>query len=110
MRVSRFSSFVFACVLTGVVLCLSSCGHSHPKDEAMRAGRTAESFPAADEDYFHDMDSAIALTADEVKGRNMWIVWTGGNDKLWDTLTNTSVGRLNFQKRFRPIPVQKRPR
>ena len=27
-------------------------------DEAMRAKRTAPSFPAADEDYFHDMDGA----------------------------------------------------
>ena len=31
-------------------------------DEARVAGRDAASFPAADEDYFHDMDGAIALT------------------------------------------------
>ena len=48
------------------------------QDEARRAGRPASSFPAADEDYFHDMDGGIALTADEIKGRNMWLVWTGG--------------------------------
>ena len=29
----------------------------------------------------------FALTAEEIKGRNMWIVWTGGDDKFWDTLT-----------------------
>ena len=28
--------------------------------------------------------AAVALTPDEVKGRNMWIVWTGGNDRFWD--------------------------
>ena len=58
----------------------------HVEDEARLAGRAPASFPAADEDYFHDMDGGIALTADEVKGRNMWIVWTGGNDRFWDTI------------------------
>jgi hypothetical protein len=41
-------------------------------DEAMRARRAAASFPAADEDYFHDMDGALPLTREEVQGRNMW--------------------------------------
>lgn len=68
------------------------------KDEAMLAHRTAASFPAADEDYFHDMDGGLALTPDEVKGRNMWIVWSGGNDRLWDTLGSTSFGALDFLK------------
>jgi hypothetical protein len=54
-------------------------------DEAMAAHRSAVSFPAADEDYFHGMDGGIALDADEVKGRNMWLVWTGGNDRFWDS-------------------------
>ena len=57
-------------------------------DEARQAGRAAQTFPAADEDYFQGMDGGIALTPDEVKGRNMWLVWTGGNDRLWDKLTN----------------------
>src|SRR5260370_20388747 len=48
-------------------------------DEARVAGRDAASFPPADEDYFHDMDNAIALTPEEIKGRNMWLVWSGGH-------------------------------
>ena len=64
----------------------------------MRAKRTAASFPAADEDYFHDMDGAIALTKEEVQGRNMWLVWTGGNDRLWDVLAAQSLGSLDFLK------------
>ncbi len=67
-------------------------------DEARQAGRTAQSFPAADEDYFHAMDGGIALTADEVKGRNMWIVWTGGDDTLWDTLTKLTYGSFDLLK------------
>ena len=47
-------------------------------DEARAAGRDAASFPAAAEDYFHDMDGGIALPPEEIKGRNTWNVWTGG--------------------------------
>ena len=68
-------------------------------DEARRAGRTVASFPAADEDYyFRDMDGSVALTAEEIKGRNTWIVWTGGDDRLWDELSRASVGNLDFLK------------
>ncbi len=67
-------------------------------DEALAAGRDASSFTAADEDYFHDMDGGATLTADEIKGRNTWNVWTGGNDVMWDKLTFTSVGLLDFLK------------
>ena len=88
-------------------------------DEAQCAGITAAKLPAADEDYFHDMDygttkdpSAIAAalnpyipgikpeqaTAAAVKGRNNWIVWTGGNDRFWDQLSRDSVGNVDFLK------------
>lgn len=67
-------------------------------DEARAAGRSAESLIAADEDYFHDMDGGVTLSADEVKGRNNWIVWTAGNDHLWDTITKDSVGAVDFLK------------
>ncbi len=110
MKRYRFWSFVYFFVLSGAVVCISSCSHAHPKDEAMRANRTPESFPAADEDYFHDMDSALVLTSDEVKGRNMWLVWTGGDDKLWDTLTVTSLGTLDFLKTISSRPGLKASR
>ena len=55
-------------------------------------------FPAADEDYFQAMDGGVALTPDEVKGRNMWLVWTGGNDRLWDKLTNLTFGAFDLLK------------
>ena len=71
------------CVCFGLlmVFMLAGCNKPEPghvEDEARRAGRPASSFPAADEDYYHDMDGGIALSADEIKGRNMWLVWTGG--------------------------------
>src|SRR5215469_2378197 len=67
-------------------------------DEARAAGRDAASFAAADEDYFHDMDGGIALTPEEVKGRNMWNVWSGGNDRFWDTMTASTFGAFDLLK------------
>jgi hypothetical protein len=76
-------------------------------DEARRAGRTPESFVAADDPYFHEMDGGVALTLDEVKGRNMWIVWTGGNDRFWDSMTNTTFGAFDLLKTVSSHPSLK---
>lgn len=83
--------------------------HKGPKpgtvlDEARQANRPASSFPAADEDYFHNMDGAVALTPEEVKGRNTWVVWTGGNDRFWDTIGTTSFGALDLLKSLSSYP------
>jgi hypothetical protein len=94
--------------------CIAGCNQGaeagHVQDEALRAGRAASSFSAADEDYYHDMDGAIPLSADEIKGRNMWIVWTGGDDKLWDTLSVTSFGTVDFLKTLSSYPGLKASR
>jgi hypothetical protein len=83
------------------------------QDEAMRAGLTAEHFLAATEDYFHDMDANVvnhqphrAFTQQEVEGRNMWLVWTGGNDRLWDRLTVDSLGTFDLLKTISSHPQQ----
>jgi hypothetical protein len=79
-------------------------------DEARQAHRLASSFIAADEDYFRDMDQnkdgVVALTPEEVKGRNTWVVWTGGNDRLWNHLTDDSFGALDFLKTISSYPNQ----
>ena len=83
------------------------------KDEAMLAGRDLKSFPAADEDYFANMDGGykgVKLSADEVKGRNNWIVWTGGNDRLWDGLSNSSFGSFDLLKTISSYPGLKATR
>lgn len=98
-------------VAAGAVLFLTwwrSPKIGHVLDEAQLAGLKAEDFKAADEDYFKDMDRGakgpIPLTADEIKGRNTWIVWTGGNDRLWDKLTGASAGALDFLKTISSHP------
>jgi hypothetical protein len=75
-------------------------------DEAQKAGRDAASFPQATEDYFRDMDNGVLLNADEVQGRNMWLVWTGGNDRFWDKLTGNSLGTFDLLKIVTSHPSQ----
>ena len=86
------------------------------QDEALRAGRDVSSFPGASEDYFHDMDRIadeshplhlLELSPQEVSGRNTWIVWTGGDDRLWDTLSRLSVGNLDLLKTISSHPKLK---
>ena len=109
-RVGLWCTLVVCVVVCGIVAYwVYGLFHNGPvpgqvQDEAMLSGRSASSFPAADEDYFHDMDSAISLTSDEVKGRNMWLLWTGGDDKMWNTLTVTSVGTLDLLKTISSYP------
>jgi hypothetical protein len=82
---------------------LLSCCSRQPQsgqvlDEARAAGRSAASFPQAGEDYFHDMDGGATLTPQEVKGRNMWLVWTGGNDRFWNEMTQYTFGAFDLLK------------
>lgn len=74
------------------------------RDEARLANRSAVSFQAADEDYFIDMDGGATLSPEEAKGRNTWIVWSGGNDRFWDELSHRSFGTLDFLKTLSSHP------
>ena len=90
--------------------------------------RTPESLVGADEDYFRDMDygatkdpaslaAALQLylpgiTPDQAvksaaMGRDNWIVWTGGNDRLWDFLSYQSLGGLDLLKTLSTHPTLK---
>ncbi len=78
-----------------------------PPDEAQQAKRNEASFPQAKEDYFRDMDNGVALSAEEVQGRNMWLVWTGGNDRFWDKVTEDSLATFDLLKIITSHPSQK---
>ena len=88
-------------------------------DEAKMAGRTPESMPSSEDDYLRDMDNGITKDPEKVRlaldpyvpgisaaeavkalvrGRNNWTIWTAGNDRLWDSLSNSSFGSLDFLK------------
>ena len=74
------------------------------RDEARLVNRSVASLPAAGEDYFAGMDSGLTLSPDEVKGRNTWIVWSGGNDRFWNELSTLSFGTLDFVKTLSSHP------
>lgn len=106
---SQTSATRLAIALLGILVAVACTNKSQPKagtvlDEARKANRSADSLGPATEDYFHDMDGGIQLTADEVKGRNMWLVWTGGNDRLWDRLVALSFGNVDFLKTLSSRP------
>ncbi len=99
MKRSSPALWLGAVAIVVAVGCDADKGHpGRVLDEAMRANRSFDSFKAAGDDYFKDMDGGIRLTPDQVKGRNMWIVWTGGNDRFWDAIGREALGSLDFLK------------
>ena len=124
-RILLILVIVLAVIIGGLfILNAIKSGDDGPKsgevlDEAMAHGRLADSFPGADEDYFADMDYGITLQPEEVaarldhwvpgippeaavaataRGRNNWIVWTAGNDRFWDEISQLSFGNLDLLK------------
>ncbi|HYH69422.1 MAG TPA: hypothetical protein VD866_32305, partial [Urbifossiella sp.] len=65
-------------------------------------------YPPATADYFHDMDTASRydgkpaappdLTPEQIKGRNAWVMWAGGNEPFWDWLARHSYGSIDLLK------------
>jgi hypothetical protein len=99
-------SSLLRCAFSFAIASAASAASAPQPDEAQLAGRTATSFPQASEDYFHDMDNGAPLNADQVKGRNMWIVWTGGNDRFWDKVTQNSLATFDLLKIITSHPSQ----
>lgn len=75
----------------------------------------------SDNDYYKEMDYGITLPKNQeslrqllnefypgitkeqaakavVRGRNNWIVWTGGNDRFWTDISVSTLGSLDFLK------------
>ncbi len=77
-------------------------------DEARRGNRPT--VPPADEDYFHDMDGRIDLALEEIQGRNTWMLWSAGNDRLWDWLAHQSAGSFDLLKVVGSYDPDKDPR
>lgn len=61
-------------------------------------GRKPADFPELAIDVFKAMDSGIALTEDEIKGRNTWNLWCGGNEQFWDRVAREGMGLFDLLK------------
>ena len=74
------------------------CVYTPKKDEAAMLGKQPADFPELALDVFKGMDGGIALTPKEIKGRNTWMLWSGGNQAFWDYLANHSFGTIDLLK------------
>lgn len=81
---------------------------SPAQDEAMQAGIPVDFFRQAEDeaDYFREVDGGIDLTPAEVRGRNTWWIWTGGNEAFWDWLANNSFGTHDLLKVLSSYPCE----
>ncbi len=94
-------------VLLAAGLSLAGCGDT--LDEARRAQRDAASMSGSAQDYFAQMDQSaggpVKLSPEEVRGRNTWLLWSGGNDRLWNVIAERSEGSLDLLKTVSSHPA-----
>jgi len=115
------------------LLYLNGCSKSTPcgkgagnvLDEAKCAGREPQTFVSSEDNYLGDMDYGITHNPEEIaarlrpfipgitpddavkaaiRGRNTWILWSGGNDRLWDLLSRITVGSMDLLKTISDHP------
>jgi hypothetical protein len=67
-------------------------------DDAKAAGKTVGDFPETTSHAFDSMDGGIALTDDETKGRNTWLLWTAGDQTFWDRMAQQAYGLSDLLK------------
>jgi hypothetical protein len=67
-------------------------------DAAKAAGKTSADFPQTVSPVFNEMDGRLLLTQDEIKGRNTWILWTAGDQTMWDRLAQHGLGTADLLK------------
>ena len=101
----KFLLIVLAIALAWWLIWWLACS-GPAQDEAMAAGIPVEFFdqPADETDHFRDMDGGEQFTPAEVRGRNTWMVWTGGNEAFWDWLSNHSFGTHDLLKMSSSYP------
>jgi|CZKI01.1.fsa_nt_gi hypothetical protein len=61
-------------------------------------GRKPGDFPELAVDVFKPMDGGIALSDDEIKGRNTWNLWCGGDEQFWSRMSQESDGLIDLLK------------
>ncbi|MEO7597914.1 MAG: hypothetical protein ABIV50_03210 [Opitutus sp.] len=61
-------------------------------------GRKPGDFPELAVDVFKEFDGGITLTEDEIKGRNTWNLWCGGDEQFWDRMSRESFGLMDLLK------------
>ena len=101
-RLAGWGLLATSAMVLAVAACGDGTGGKAIEDEAVQAGVKDAVFVHADEDYFREMDGGVALSPAEVRGRNMWNVWTGGNDRFWDRMGTPTLGGFDLLKIVAP--------
>ena len=85
-------------------MCLGLFVHSgciqKGSNEDSAEGRKPGDFPDLAADVFAEMDGGtnLALSADEIKGRNTWNLWCAGTEQFWDRMARESFGLIDLLK------------
>src|SRR6186713_3260169 len=98
MHNRRGMRLVLASASGGLALGLLAGCSAMPSLRDDGGGRIPEAFPELATDVFKSLDHGIALTPDEIKGRNTWNLWTGGNEQFWDRMARESFGLMDLLK------------
>lgn len=77
---------------------VTGCGRAKQSLVDDGGGKKPEDFPELAVDVFKPLDGGIALSEDEIKGRNTWNLWTGGNEQFWDRMARESFGLMDLLK------------
>lgn len=72
--------------------------HRQPSIEDNAGGRSPDDFPELADNVFAPMDGGLALGPDEIKGRNTWNLWTGGDEQFWERMSRQSYGLIDLLK------------
>ncbi|MBV9880279.1 MAG: hypothetical protein JO180_07280, partial [Gemmatirosa sp.] len=97
------------CAIALVPLASTACKRDKNElveDTPHKLGIKPERYAEASADAFAPMDGGVALTQDEVKGRNTWMMWAGGNGEFWDWLARYGYGTTDL---LRLLDSRKRP-
>lgn len=69
-----------------------------PVDTPKAEGKTPADFPQTASSWYDAMDDGVSLTDEERKGRNTWLIWTGGNQEFWNHMATHSFGTVDLLK------------
>jgi hypothetical protein len=95
-------SLVAASLLGALCITLTGCKKTKPPEQSSirddGGGRKPADFPELALDVFKPMDGGIELSPDEIKGRNTWNLWCGGNEQFWDRVAKEGLGLFDLLK------------
>jgi hypothetical protein len=90
-----------ACMALGALVFASCKPKPHITTASMddkADGRPPEAFAELGKDVFPGMDGGVKLTEDEIKGRNSWNLWCGGDEQFWDKMAREGYGLFDLLK------------